>query len=68
MEERTIVRYTRELIETRRVSAETFNAAHALLGDRGVTDLTGTVGYYCMLACALNAFEVEPAPGAPRLP
>jgi 4-carboxymuconolactone decarboxylase len=67
-DERMIVRYARELIGTRRVSAATFAAAHAALGDRGVTDLTGTVGYYGMLACALNAFEVEPPAGAPALP
>jgi 4-carboxymuconolactone decarboxylase len=67
-EERTIVRYARELLLQHRVSDESFAAAHAMLGDRGVTDLTATVGYYSMLACALNAFEVEPPAGAPPLP
>ncbi len=66
--EQLIVRYVRELIGTRRVSPATFAATHAALGDRGVTDLTATIGYYGMLACALNAFEVEPAAGAPPLP
>jgi 4-carboxymuconolactone decarboxylase len=39
-----------------------------MFGEKGVTELTATMGYYGMLACALNAFEVEPAPDAPRLP
>jgi 4-carboxymuconolactone decarboxylase len=67
-DERMIVRYARELLHNGRVSNETFAAAYGALGDRGVTDLTATIGYYSMLACALNAFEVEPAPGAPPLP
>ena len=33
-----------------------------------VTELTATLGYDAMLACALNAFEVEPDEGAERLP
>ena len=67
-EERTIVQYVRDLIQTRRVSDATFAAAHAMLGDQGITDLTATTGYYCMIACALNAFEVEAPAGAIPLP
>ena len=44
------------------------DAAKAIFGEQGVTELTATMGYYGMLACALNAFEVEPAPDAPSLP
>ena len=67
-EEAMIVSYGRELFRDHRVSEETFEAARAHFGDQGVTELTATMGYYGMLACALNAFQVEPAPGAPRLP
>ena len=67
-DEALIVRYGRELLRERRVSDATFQAAKAKLGVRGVTELTATYGYYAMLAYALNAFEVEPPPGAPRLP
>jgi 4-carboxymuconolactone decarboxylase len=66
--EAIIVRYGRELFRKRRVSDRTFEAAKARLGEQGVTELTATMGYYAMLACALNAFQVEPAPGTPRLP
>jgi 4-carboxymuconolactone decarboxylase len=66
--EATIIRYGRELFRDHKVSDSTFNSAKASFGDQGVTELTATMGYYGMLACALNAFEVEPAPGTPRLP
>lgn len=67
-EEAMIVGYGRELLREHRVSDGTFAAAKAALGERGVTELTATIGYYGMLACALNAFEVEPAEGMARLP
>lgn len=67
-DEAAIVRYGRELLRDRRVSDATFKAAHDRLGDKGVAELTATFGYYSMLACALNSFEVEQAPGTPRLP
>ena len=67
-DEATIISYGRQLFGDHRVSDSTFDAARQLLGDQGVTDLTATYGYYGMLACALNAFQVEPAPGTPRLP
>ena len=67
-DERLVIRYGRELLRDKRVSDRTFSAARDRFGVRGVTELTATLGYYAMLACALNAFEVEPDEGAERLP
>ena len=67
-EESLIVQYARDLLREHRVSASTFDAAMSLLGEQGVTDLTATIGYYGMLACALNAFEVQPTADMPKLP
>ena len=67
-DEALIVRYGRELFRDHRISDETFSAARHRFGDQGITELTATMGYYGMLACALNAFEVEPQPGTPTLP
>ncbi|MPZ98002.1 MAG: carboxymuconolactone decarboxylase family protein [Dehalococcoidia bacterium] len=67
-EEGEIVRYVRELLQTNRVSAPTFEALHQRLGDQGIVDLTGLVGYYAFVGSVLNAFEVEPADGARALP
>ena len=64
-EEAVVVRYGLELLRNHRVSEETYQAALDQLGLQGVTDLTVSLGYYSFLACALNAFEVEPEPGTP---
>ena len=67
-EEAIVVSYGRELFRDHRVSAATFDKAKAKFGEQGVTELTATMGYYGMLACALNAFEVEPTSEMARLP
>ncbi len=67
-EEAIVVGYGRELFRDHRVSAATFDKAKAKFGEQGVTELTATMGYYGMLACALNAFEVEPTSEMARLP
>ena len=63
-----IIAYGREMFRNKRVSDATFQAAKSRFGVQGVTELTATMGYYGMLACALNAFEVLPDEGAERLP
>jgi 4-carboxymuconolactone decarboxylase len=49
------------------VSDAVFQRARALLGEKGVVDLTGLVGYYTLLALTLNAFEV-PVPEDGEVP
>ena len=66
-EESLVVNYVQELIRNHRVSEATFQSALQRFGNQGLTDLTATIGYYAMLACALNAFEVAPE-GPPPLP
>ncbi len=66
--EAAIVRYVRELFANNRVSDESFGALRALLGDQGIVDLTGLVGYYVLVGFTLNAFEVPPPAGAEPLP
>ena len=68
-DEAAIVRYVRELMgPTHRISDATFEAARTALGDQGVVDLTGLLGYYSIVGYTLNAFEVEPPTGSPALP
>jgi 4-carboxymuconolactone decarboxylase len=55
--ERTLVSFVDELCGTGTVSTATFEAARALLGDRGVVDLALTVGYYAMLARVMGVFD-----------
>jgi 4-carboxymuconolactone decarboxylase len=67
-DEALIVRFSRELFRDHRISEATFQAAQTHFGTQGVTELTATMGYYSLLACTLNAFEVIPEPGTLRLP
>jgi len=53
-----IISYVQELLRSRRASEATFQALYARLGERGLVELTATVGYYVMLACVLNGFDV----------
>ena len=66
-DERLVIAYGRELLGGHRVSDETFQAAHRRFGDQGTVELTATLGYYAMMACALNAFEAQPPAGWPSL-
>lgn len=55
------LRYCRELLDAGTVTDDTFDAARTALGDRGLVELTATVGYYTLLAFVLNACGVTPA-------
>ena len=67
-QEAEIVGFVRELMQTNRVSDGAFGALRERLGDRGIVDLTGLVGYYAFVGAVLNAFEIEPPPDGARLP
>lgn len=60
--EARVCAFVQELLATHRVSEPTFTAVKAHLGVQGCVELSALVGYYVMLACVLNACEVEPAP------
>ncbi len=62
--EKLIVQFTRELVSTPKVSQETFARAVRLLGQEGVMDLTGLIGYYNFVAMTLKAFDVQREPGS----
>ncbi|MDH3438741.1 MAG: carboxymuconolactone decarboxylase family protein, partial [Betaproteobacteria bacterium] len=59
-----IVDFTRELIRKHRVGAASANALQQRFGDEQFIELTGTIGYYSMLAMTANACELEAAAGA----
>ena len=56
-----IVSFVREMLHAHRVSEPTFQAIYARFGDQGMVELTATIGYYAMLACTLNTFDVYTA-------
>ena len=65
--EQLIIKFGREVISNQQVSSDTFREARALLGERGVMELTGLIGYYNFVNITLKAFDVQLAPGRTRL-
>ncbi len=63
-----IIEFTRRLIQHHRVDDATVLALRQRFGERGLIELTGTIGYYAMLAMTVNACELEPGPDAEVLP
>jgi 4-carboxymuconolactone decarboxylase len=63
-EDAQIVEFTRELIRKHRVDDATFKALRTRLGEDGLIQLTGTIGYYSMLSMTVNACELEAGTGA----
>jgi len=58
-DEETVVHFTRELLQNRKVSQPTFNAAMARFGQRGMMTLTNLIASYAVLAYNMNTYEVE---------
>lgn len=63
-EDAQIVDFTRDLIRRHRVDEATANALRQRFGDEQFIELTGTIGYYSMLAMTVNACELEASEGA----
>jgi 4-carboxymuconolactone decarboxylase len=66
-DEQAVYDFARELLTTRRVSPPTFERAKKELGETGVIDLVGIIGYYGLVSVTLNAFEL-PLPDGEKLP
>jgi 4-carboxymuconolactone decarboxylase len=68
-DETVVYDFCTELRENRRVSDKTFNAAVALLGERGVVDVIAAMGYYDLVSMSLNVDRYPLAEGtAPPFP
>jgi 4-carboxymuconolactone decarboxylase len=65
--EQTVVQFTRELLQRRKVSQATFEAASQQFGQRGTMTLTNLIACYAVLAYNMNAYELE-APAHPTEP
>ena len=63
-DELTVVHFTRELLQNRKVSQPTFDAAMTRFGQRGMMTLTNLIACYAVLAYNMNTYEVE-APAHP---
>ncbi len=59
-DERAIHDLVQELYKTRRVSDRTYKRLHAMLGDKAMVELVGTLGYYVLISMTLNVFRMLP--------
>jgi len=68
-DEELIYQFTSELLETMKVSDQTFAAVKDRFGEQGVMDLIAVAGYYVLISMVLNV-DRTPVPGnaAPPLP
>jgi 4-carboxymuconolactone decarboxylase len=57
-EDAQIVSFVREMLHSHRVTEATYQAIYGRLGEQGIVEITATIGYYAMLACTLNTFDV----------
>ena len=69
-DEAAVVNYGREFFRTHRVSQSAYEAALEQFGLRGLVELTMLMGWYCMLAFTVNAFDTDLKPDStePLLP
>jgi 4-carboxymuconolactone decarboxylase len=58
-DEQAVVHFTRELLQRRKVSQPTFDAAMQRFGQRGTMTLTNLIACYAALAYNMNTFELE---------
>jgi 4-carboxymuconolactone decarboxylase len=63
-DERAIFDLIQELYKKRRVSERTYKRVQAVLGDRGIVELVGILGYYTGVSMMLNVFNVPLPEGA----
>lgn len=59
-EDRALLRVCTELLETRRVSDQTYRAAIDAFGESGLADIVVTAGFYSMTSMTLNTFDIDP--------
>ncbi|WP_210252037.1 carboxymuconolactone decarboxylase family protein [Rhodoplanes serenus] len=68
-DERAVHAFVTELYTRRRVSDRTYARLHSLLGDAGMVEFVGILGYYALVAMTLDVFRVPlPAGVAPFFP
>jgi len=63
-DERAIFDFVQELHKKRRVGERNYKRVQAFLGDRGIVELVGILGYYAGVSMVLNVFNVPLPEGA----
>jgi 4-carboxymuconolactone decarboxylase len=63
-DEAAVYAFTTKLLRNRRVPDATYRLAVGELGQRGVVELVGVLGYYTLISMTIVAFQVPLPPGA----
>jgi len=63
-DERAIFDFVQELHKKRRVGERNYKRVQAFLGDKGIVELVGILGYYAGVSMVLNVFNVPLPDGA----
>lgn len=58
-DERIVYQFSKALHQQHKIEAPLYKEAVDLLGEDGVVDLTGILGYYTLISMTLNVFEVD---------
>jgi 4-carboxymuconolactone decarboxylase len=66
-DEQALCAFILELYKAKRVSDRTYARVHEFLGDAGMVELIGILGYYALVSMTLDAFRV-PLPAGAELP
>ena len=68
-DEALVHRICSEIFRSRRLSDDSFNQAIATLGEQGLVEVIGIIGYYTLIGNTLNVFQVGlPAGETPPFP
>ena len=58
-DEKAVYEFTKKLTENCRVDDQTYQAVVEHIGEQGVVELIGLMGFYVMVCMTLNTFEVQ---------
>ena len=64
-DEKALYSFIKELYRNGRASDRAYKAVRAVLGDAGMVELVGLLGYYTMVALTLNTFRMPVPDGTP---
>ena len=64
-DERAVYDFIKELYRRKRVGDKNYARLQAILGDDGMVELVGILGYYVLIAMTLNVFRMGPPEGEP---
>lgn len=59
-QDRAVLRVCGELLETHRLSDETYRIAIDMFGESGLADIVATSGTYSLTSMVLNTFDIDP--------